>query len=241
MRVVILAGGLGTRLPEYTKKIPKPMVKVAGSPIITHIMKHYIKFGFNDFIIATGYKGNYFEKYFRGFKKNGLPFKTKIFKKSCTITIVKTGLKTLTGGRLKRVKNYLLNDKSFMFTYGDGISNVNLRKLEKFHNNHNKIITVSAVRPPARFGELKIKNKIVKQFKEKPQTSQGWINGGFFVAKKNFLNLISNDMTILEKKPLESVAKKNQLMAFQHKGFWKCMDTKRDRDILNDFLKKRKN
>ena len=186
MRVVILAGGLGTRLPEYTKKIPKPMVKVAGSPIITHIMKHYIKFGFNDFIIATGYKGNYFEKYFRGFKKNGLPFKTKIFKKSCTITIVKTGLKTLTGGRLKRVKNYLLNDKSFMFTYGDGISNVNLRKLEKFHNNHNKIITVSAVRPPARFGELKIKNKIVKQFKEKPQTSQGWINGGFFVAKKNF-------------------------------------------------------
>ena len=241
MRVVILAGGLGTRLPEYTKKIPKPMVKVAGSPIITHIMRHYIKFGFNDFIIATGYKGNYFEKYFRGFKKNGLPFKTKIFKKSCTITIVKTGLKTLTGGRLKRVKNYLLNDKSFMFTYGDGISNVNLRKLEKFHNNHNKIITVSAVRPPARFGELKIKNKIVKQFKEKPQTSQGWINGGFFVAKKNFLNLISNDMTILEKKPLESVAKKNQLMAFQHKGFWKCMDTKRDRDILNDFLKKRKN
>ena len=131
---------------------------------------------------------------------------------------MKTGLKTLTGGRLKRVKNYLLNDKSFMFTYGDGISNVNLRKLEKFHNNHNKIITVSAVRPPARFGELKIKNKIVKQFKEKPQTSQGWINGGFFVAKKNFLNLISNDMTILEKKPLESVAK-NQLMAFQHKGF----------------------
>ena len=241
MRVVILAGGLGTRLPEYTKKIPKPMVKVAGSPIITHIMKHYIKFGFNDFIIATGYKGNYFEKYFRGFKKNGLPFKTKIFKKSCTITIVKTGLKTLTGGRLKRVKNYLLNDKSFMFTYGDGISNVNLRKLEKFHNNHNKIITVSAVRPPARFGELKIKNKIVKQFKEKPQTSQGWINGGFFVAKKKFLNLISNDMTILEKKPLESVAKKNQLMAFQHKGFWKCMDTKRDRDVLNDFLKKRKN
>ena len=241
MRVVILAGGLGTRLPEYTKKIPKPMVKVAGSPIITHIMKHYIKFGFNDFIIATGYKGNYFEKYFRGFKKNGLPFKTKIFKKSCTITIVKTGLKTLTGGRLKRVRNYLRNDKSFMFTYGDGISNVNLRKLEKFHNNHNKIITVSAVRPPARFGELKIKNKIVKQFKEKPQTSQGWINGGFFVAKKNFLNLISNDMTILEKKPLESAAKKNQLMAFQHKGFWKCMDTKRDRDVLNDFLKKRKN
>ncbi len=241
MRVVILAGGLGTRLPEYTKKIPKPMVKVAGSPIITHIMKHYIKFGFNDFIIATGYKGNYFEKYFRGFKKNGLPFKTKIFKKPCTITIVKTGLKTLTGGRLKRVRNYLRNDKSFMFTYGDGISNVNLRKLEKFHNNHNKIITVSAVRPPARFGELKIKNKIVKQFKEKPQTSQGWINGGFFVAKKNFLNLISNDMTILERKPLESVAKKNQLMAFQHKGFWKCMDTKRDRDVLNDFLKKRKN
>ena len=241
MKVVILAGGLGTRLPEYTKKIPKPMVKVAGSPIIIHIMKHYIKFGYNDFVIAVGYKGNYFEKFFKGFKKSGLSFKSKIFKKSCKITIVKTGLKTLTGGRLKRIRKYLGNDENFMFTYGDGISNINLKNLEKFHNSHNKIITVTAVRPPARFGELKIKKKIVKEFKEKPQTSYGWINGGFFIAKKIFLSFINNDNTILEKKPLESVSKKKQLMEFQHKGFWKCMDTKRDRDILNIFLKKRKN
>ena len=239
MKVIILAGGLGTRLPEYTKKIPKPMVKVAGYPIIIHIIKHYLKFGFNDFIIATGYKRKIFEKYFANFKKNGEPFKTKIFKKQCKITIIDTGLKTLTGGRIKRLSKHLNQNDDFMFTYGDGLSNLNLGKLLKFHKSHKRLITVTAVRPPARFGELIIKNKIVTQFKEKPQVTTGWINGGFFVAKSKFLTLIKGDQTILEKQPLENACKQNELMAFEHFGFWKCMDTKRDRDVMNEILKKK--
>jgi glucose-1-phosphate cytidylyltransferase len=239
MKVVILAGGLGTRLPEYTKKIPKPMVKVAGYPIIIHIIKHYLKFGFNDFIIATGYKGKIFENYFANFKKNGKPFKTKIFKKQCKITIFDTGLKTLTGGRLKRISKHLNQNEDFMFTYGDGLSDLNLRKLLKFHKSHKRLITVTAVRPPARFGELIIKNKIVTQFKEKPQVTSGWINGGYFVAKLKFLTLIKGDQTILEKQPLESACRQKELMAFEHFGFWKCMDTKRDRDVMNEILKKK--
>ena len=239
MKVVILAGGLGTRLPEYTKKIPKPMVKVAGYPIIIHIIKHYLKFGFNDFIIATGYKGKIFENYFANFKKNGKPFKTKIFKKQCKITIFDTGLKTLTGGRLKRISKHLNQNEDFMFTYGDGLSDLNLRKLLKFHKSHKRLITVTAVRPPARFGELIIKNKIVTQFKEKPQVTSGWINGGYFVAKLKFLTLIKGDQTILEKQPLESACRQKELMAFEHFGFRKCMDTKRDRDVMNEILKKK--
>ena len=239
MKVVILAGGLGTRLPEYTKKIPKPMVKVAGYPIIIHIIKHYLKFGFNDFIIATGYKGKIFENYFANFKKNGVPFKTKIFKKQCKITIFDTGLKTLTGGRLKRISKHLNQNEDFMFTYGDGLSDLNLRKLLKFHKSHKRLITVTAVRPPARFGELIIKNKIVTQFKEKPQVTSGWINGGYFVAKLKFLTLIKGDQTILEKQPIESACRQKELMAFEHFGFWKCMDTKRDRDVMNEILKKK--
>jgi len=239
MKVIILAGGLGTRLPEYTKKIPKPMVKVAGYPIIIHIIKHYLKFGFNDFIIATGYKRKIFENYFANFKKNGEPFKTKIFKKKCKITIIDTGLKTLTGGRLKKLSKHLNQNEDFMFTYGDGLSDLNLRKLLKFHKSHKRLITVTAVRPPARFGELIIKNKIVTQFKEKPQVTTGWINGGYFVAKSKFLTLIKGDQTILEKQPLECACKQNELMAFEHFGFWKCMDTKRDRDVMNEILKKK--
>ncbi len=242
IKVIILAGGLGTRLAEYTKKIPKPMVKIAGYPIVLHIMKQYIEYGFKNFIIATGYKGKVFQNYFKKFKKNGISFKTKIFKKSCNVTILKTGLKTLTGGRLKRVSKYLSENEDFMFTYGDGLSDVNLQKLLSFHKKTNKLITVTAVRPPARFGELKISNNIVKSFKEKPQVTSGWINGGFFIAKKNFLSLINGDKTILEKEPLENASKKRQLLAYQHYGFWKCMDTKRDKDVLdNIYRKKRKN
>jgi glucose-1-phosphate cytidylyltransferase len=239
MKIVILAGGLGTRLPEYTTKIPKPMVKVAGYPIIIHIIKHYLKYDLNEFIIATGYKGYIFEKYFTNFKKNGQPFFLKIAKKKCKITLLKTGLNTLTGGRLKRVSNYLSKNEDFMFTYGDGVSSVNLKKLIKFHKHHKKLITVTAVRPPARFGELKINNKIVKSFKEKPQVNAGWINGGFFISKYHFLNLISGDKTTLEKQPLENSSKLGQLMAFKHYGFWKCMDTKRDKDVLDKILKKK--
>ncbi len=239
MKVVILAGGLGTRLPEYTKKIPKPMVKVAGYPIIIHIIEHFLKYNLNEFIIATGYKGYIFEKYFKKYKKNGKPFIAKIKKKNCKITLLKTGLKTLTGGRLKRVANYLNKDEDFMFTYGDGVCNVNLIKLIKFHKQNKKLITVTAVRPPARFGELQIDKKFVKSFKEKPQVTSGWINGGFFVSKYRFLEKITGDKVILEKQPLENSSKSRQLLAFKHYGFWKCMDTKRDKDVLDKILRKR--
>ena len=239
IKVIILAGGLGTRLHEYTNKIPKPMVKINGEPIIAHIMSHYLKYGFKNFIIATGYKSEAFYKYFKNFKKNGQSFRTSVFKKDCEVTLLKTGLKTMTGGRLKRVKEYLNDMENFMFTYGDGLSDINLKKLLNFHISKKKLVTVTAVRPPARFGEIEIKNNIVTSFKEKPQVTSGWINGGFFVAKKNFLNLIKGDMTILEKQPLEKAAKKKQLAAYKHFSFWKCMDTKRDKDVLESIYKKK--
>ena len=240
MKVVILAGGLGTRLSEYTHSIPKPMVTIANKPIIIHIMAHYINYGFDDFILATGYKSEVIKKYFKNFKQNNISFVATINKKKCNITIVDTGIKTMTGGRLKKIKKYIKNDKYFMFTYGDGVSNVNLKKLLKFHILHKKLITVTAVRPPARFGEIVLnKNKVIS-FKEKPQVKSGWINGGFFVAKKNFLNLIKNDKEILEKSPLETACKKQELKAFKHSSFWKCMDVKRDRDELEKIYKKNK-
>ena len=240
MKVVILAGGLGTRLGEYTHSIPKPMIKIGNIPIIIHIMNHYINNGFNEFIIAAGYKNNIIKQYFKNYKYSEKKFKAIINKKKCTITIVDTGIKTMTGGRLKRIKNFLEDNTSFMFTYGDGISNVNLKKLLIFHNKHKKLITVTAVRPPARFGEIILnKNKVIS-FKEKPQVTNGWINGGFFVAKKEFLDLIKNDKVILEKKPLEIACKKQQLVAFKHEGFWKCMDVKRDRDELQKIYIKNK-
>ena len=240
MKVVILAGGLGTRLAEYTKTIPKPMVKIGPYPIIAHIINHYINFGFKDFILATGYKSYVFKKYFKNFKNNGSEFKTKIFGKNCTLNILDTGKKTLTGGRLKRVEKYLPKNENFMFTYGDGISNVNLKKLLDFHIKRKKIITVTAVRPPARFGEIVLKKDSVLSFKEKPQTSNGWINGGFFVANTSFLKFIRGDSEILEKWPLEKVTKLKQLSAFKHFGFWKCMDVKRDREELQKIYKKNK-
>ena len=240
MQVIILAGGLGTRLPEYTHKIPKPMVNLAGYPIIIHLMKHFINYGYKDFLLATGYKSFKFKKYFKNFRKNGLPFEAKIFSKKCKVTILDTGLKTLTGGRLKRAAKFLKKDEDFMFTYGDGLSNVNLKKLLYFHKKHKKKVTVTAVRPPARFGELKLKKNVVNAFKEKPQVGTGWINGGFFVAKQSFISYIKDDKTILEKSPLERAAKQKELYAFKHFGFWKCMDTKRDKDILEDILKKKK-
>lgn len=240
MKVIILSGGLGTRLSEYTKTIPKPMVKVAGYPLLIHIMKHYINYGFNNFYIAAGYKGYVIKKYFKNFVKEGKFFNYSIKKKKCKIAIINTGLNTLTGGRLKRLENKINDNEDFFFTYGDGLSNVNLKKLLKCHRKKNKIITVTAVRPPARFGELKIKNTQVISFKEKPQTNSGWINGGFFVAKKKFFNFIKNDKDILEKKPLEKAVKNSQLNAFKHYGFWKCMDTIRDKQVLEEILKKKK-
>ncbi len=225
MKVVILAGGFGTRLSEYTSKIPKPMVKINNKPILIHIMEHYNKFGFNEFYIAIGYKGNVIKKYFTKQKFNW------------NVKLINTGLNTMTGGRLKRLKK-IIGDETFMMTYGDGISDINLNRLLKFHKRNKKLVTLSAVRPPARFGAIKIKGNKVKLFKEKDKVDEGWINGGFFVMEPKFLNYIKNDKTFLEKEPLENIGKKGQLMAFKHNGFWQCMDTKRDKDRLEQILKK---
>ena len=227
MKVVILAGGHGTRIAEYTKTIPKPMIKVGNKPLIYHIMKHYSKYGYKNFYIALGYKGHVIKKYFR----------KKFF--DWNINLVETGKNTMTGGRLKRLTKILGKDR-FMMTYGDGLSNVNLNKLLKFHKRNKKLLTLTAVRPPARFGAIKITGSRVNYFKEKSKLDEGWINGGFFVIEPEFLKTIKNDKTYLEREPFENLAKKRQLSAFKHHGFWQCMDTKRDKDILDKLLKKRK-
>ena len=227
MKVVLLAGGFGTRLSEYTKTIPKPMIEVGGQPMIVHIMKQYAKYGFKDFYIALGYKGETIKKFFN----------KKFF--DWNINLIETGKNTMTGGRLKRLKKYV-GKKTFMMTYGDGLSNVNLSKLLKHHKKNKKLVTLTAVRPPARFGALKLKGNNVSYFKEKPKLDEGWINGGFFVMEPEFLKFIKNDNTYLEREPLEAVTQKKQLAAFRHEGFWQCMDTKRDKDNLNKILKRKK-
>jgi glucose-1-phosphate cytidylyltransferase len=224
MRVVILAGGYGTRISEYTKRIPKPMILINKKPIIIHIMEHFVKYGFKDFVVALGYKGSEIKKYF---KKKKYPWK---------VELVETGLKTMTGGRLKRLKKILGNEKFFM-TYGDGVSDVNLNKLLKFHKKNGKLVTLTAVRPPARFGAMKLNGNKVKLFKEKDKMDEGWINGGFFVMESKFLNYIKDDGTFLEREPLEKATSVNQLMAFKHKGFWQCMDSKKDKDKLEKILR----
>ena len=227
MKVVLLAGGFGTRLSEYTKTIPKPMIKINGQPMLVHIMKQYARHGFKDFYIALGYKGKIIKNFFN----------KKSF--NWNINLIETGKKTMTGGRLKRLKKYLGN-KTFMMTYGDGLSNVNLTKLLKFHKKNKKLVTLTAVRPPARFGALKLKGNNVSHYKEKSKLDEGWINGGFFVMEPEFLKYIKNDNTFLEREPLETVTLKKQLSAFKHTGFWQCMDTKRDKDNLNKILKIKK-
>ena len=188
MKVVILCGGYGTRLAEETKIRPKPMVKIGKLPILIHLMNYYSSFGYNEFILALGYKGDYIKKFFKDYKK-----------KKFQITLVDTGKGSLTGGRLLRLKKYLTNEKSFMVTYGDGLSNIDIDRLNEFHKKHRKIASLSAVRPPARFGELFIKKEVVSEFKEKPQTSENWINGGFFVFNKEIFDYLKNDKTILER------------------------------------------
>jgi|TARA_B110000211_G_scaffold68257_1_gene78807 glucose-1-phosphate cytidylyltransferase len=224
MKIVILAGGLGTRISEYTKSIPKPMIMVKGRPLIYYIMKNYSKYGYKEFYIALGYKGNIIKNYF---KKNSFGWK---------INLINTGEKTMTGGRIKRMKKYL-NNETFMMTYGDGISNVNIKNLLKFHKRNKKMVTLTAVRPPARFGVLKIKGNNVSYFKEKSKTDVGWINGGFFIMEAKFLDLIKDDMTYLEREPLEHVCKSKNLCAYKHNGFWQCVDTKRDLEKLKKIIK----
>ena len=225
MKVVILAGGFGTRLSEYTKSIPKPMININGKPMIYYILKFYAKHGFKDFYIALGYKGQVIKNFF---KKNSYGW---------NINLIETGKKTMTGGRLKRLAKHLRNE-TFMMTYGDGLSNVNLKKLLKFHKNNKKLVTLTAVRPPARFGALKFKGHFVRYFKEKSKVDEGWINGGFFVIEPKFLNFIKKDDTYLEREPLELASKKKQLVAYRHEGFWQCVDTKRDLDKIRKILKK---
>ena len=228
MKVVILAGGLGTRLSEYTKLIPKPMVKVNNKPILYYIMKHFSNYGYKDFYVLLGYKGKVIRNY----------FKKKSF--GWNINLIDTGLKTMTGGRLKKIKKYL-GKENFFLTYGDGLSNVNLRKLLKFHiKKKGALVTMTAVRPPARFGAIKMVGERVKLFREKSKLDEGWINGGFFVINSRFLDYIDNSSTFLERSPLEKAAKQKQLFAFKHDGFWQCMDTKRDKDNLDFLFKNRK-
>ena len=225
MKVVILAGGLGTRLSELTKTIPKPMVKLNGKPILIHLMEHYAKQGFKDFYIATGYKKEIIKNY----------FKKKI--SDWKVNIVDTGNNTMTGGRLKRLKSFLKKE-TFMMTYGDGLSNINLKKLVRFHKKNKKLVTLTAVRPPARFGGIKISGKKVKYFKEKSNLEEGWINGGFFVMEPEIFKFIKNDHTILERYPLEIICKRKKLGAYKHHGHWQCMDTIRDKQILENLVKK---
>ena len=244
MKVILLAGGFGTRLSEYTETLPKPMVRIGGKPILWHIMKTYAHFGHTNFYIALGYKAEVIKEYFLHYKTMNADFTVDLGEGTVTshqldeldwkVTLVDTGLHTMTGGRVRRMKPYIGNE-TCLLTYGDGLSNVDLNQLITFHKSHGKMITVTAVHPGARFGELEMKEEQVTSFQEKPQTGQGWINGGYFVIEPEFFELIDKDMTILEKKPLERVAQMGELMAFRHKGFWQCMDTKRDCDNLEEF------
>ena len=243
MKSIILVGGLGSRLGEITNIVPKPMVKIGSKPILLHIMKYISKFNLNDFYLALGYKSEVIIEYFLKFREINSDFsinlktgKIKLYdvlKEDWNIHLINTGLDSMTGGRVKKMKQFIGNE-TFLLTYGDGLSNIDLNKLIEFHKSHKKLITISAVHPSARFGELDIVDSKVKNFKEKPQTKQGWINGGYFIVEPGFFDYLDSDETILEKEPLEKAAMNGELMAFRHDGFWQCMDTKRDLDYLNN-------
>jgi glucose-1-phosphate cytidylyltransferase len=243
MKVILLAGGFGTRLSEYTDSIPKPMVSIGGKPILWHIMKNYAHFGHNNFYIALGYKADIVKEYFLHYRTLNADFTVDLGTGEVSphqlddtdwkVTLVDTGLHSMTGGRVKRMQSYI-GKETCLLTYGDGLSNVDINALLAFHKNHGKMVTVTAVHPGARFGELEIQADQVVSFQEKPQTRQGWINGGYFVIEPEFFNMIEHDRTILEREPLEQVARMGELMAFRHNGFWQCMDAKRDRDSLEE-------
>jgi len=224
MKAIILAGGLGTRLSEETVHCPKPMVNVGPKPILWHIMKIYLSHGINDFIICAGYKEHMIREYFSNHSSE----------ESWKVDIVDTGQDSMTGGRLARVKEFIKDDKEFCFTYGDGLSNINIKELIMFHRNHQKLATVSATFPPGRFGALEIQNDMVNKFVEKPMGDGQMINGGFFVLSPKVIDLIEDDLTVWEKTPLETLAKNGQLMAYKHKDFWHPMDTLRDKNYLED-------
>ena len=245
MKTVILAGGLGTRLSEETELKPKPMVHVGGFPILWHILKIYSSYGLNDFIICCGYKGYVIKEYFANYflhmsdvtfdmRSNDMVVHNK-HAEPWKVTLIDTGDHTLTGGRLKKIQKYLLDDEEFCFTYGDGVSDINITKLVEFHKSHGKCATITAVRPPARYGALSIADKyLVKQFKEKNEGSSNWINGGFFVLNARVLERISDDDTSWEAEPLEGLARDDELVAYKHMGFWQPMDTLREKNYLHD-------
>lgn len=243
MKVGILAGGVGTRLVEETEVKPKPMVEIGGRPILWHIMRHYAHFGFKDFVVALGYKGEVIKKYMVDYSSLNSNLTVKLntgrvdihsgYRPDWTVDLVDTGMATLTGGRIKRLQPYL-GDETFMLTWGDGVSDVNLCDLLEFHKKHGKLATLTAVRPPARFGHLVFQGDQVAQFSEKPQTMEGWINGAFFVLEPGVFDYIDGDDTQWEKEPMERLAADGQLMAYRHTSFWQCMDTLRDKKMLEE-------
>jgi glucose-1-phosphate cytidylyltransferase len=243
MKCVILAGGLGTRLGEETSVRPKPMVEIGGRPILWHIMKYYSSFGIADFIVCLGYKGYIIKEYFANYllhnsdvtidvRKNAIEYHTNRAE-PWRITLADTGEGTMTGGRLRRIKGLLGSDESFCMTYGDGLSNINLTDEIEFHRRHQLKATVACVRPPARFGSLVVAGDRVVEFEEKPQISEGLINGGFFVLQPSAIDFVKDDSTVWEREPMEKLARESQLAAWKHDGFWQPMDTVRDRDLLN--------
>ena len=245
MKVVILAGGFGTRISEETELKPKPMIEIGGMPILLHIMKIYSSFGFNEFIICCGYKGYLIKEYFANYSihTSDITFdlsknQIEIHRKSSEdwkVTLIDTGENTMTGGRLKKVRKYI--DGQFLLTYGDGVSDINIKELIRFHDKHKKLATLTAVKPPGRWGSLNISEDNVNNFDEKPQGDGSWINGGFFVLEPEVIDFIDGDNCSWEDKPLVELAKKGQLISFKHNGFWKAMDTLRDKRNLEDLWK----
>lgn len=244
MKIVILAGGVGTRLVEETEIKPKPMVEIGGKPILWHIMKHYAHYGFKDFIIALGYKGEYIKKYFMDYAslssdltvnmKTGEIHKKNGHNEDWNIQLVDTGIDSLTGTRLKKLQPHIGNE-TFMMTWGDGVSDVNLHELLKFHKSHGKIATLTAVHPAARFGYLDLDGDQIVEFSEKPQTREGWINGAFFVLEPGVFEYIDSEGNIQwERGPMQKLAKDGHLMAFKHTSFWQCMDTLREKRLLEE-------
>ncbi len=243
MKVGILAGGLGTRLSEETVVKPKPMVEIGGKPLLWHIMRHYADYGFNEFVIALGYKGEVIKDYFLNYRKRTCDLTVRLstgdlmvhngHSEDWTIHLIDTGVKTQTGGRVKRIAQYI-GKEPFLLTYGDGVSNVKMDKLLEFHQKHGKVATITAVRPPARFGSLSFEGEGVTNFAEKPQTGEGWINGGFFVLEPEIVNYIDSDNMSFESVPMDRLTQDNQLMAYRHHDFWQCMDTLRDVQLLEN-------
>ncbi len=243
---MILAGGLGTRISEETHLKPKPMIEIGGKPILWHIMKTYSAYGVNDFVICCGYKGYMIKEYFANYflhmsdvtfdmKNNQMEVHHK-FVEPWTVTLVDTGLNTMTGGRLKKIKEYVQDD-TFCFTYGDGLSDVNISDLINFHKNNNTKATVTSVQPPGRFGTLEFLGSKITNFKEKPAGDGNWINGGFFVLEPSVFDYLKDDTTVWERDPMEKLAEENQLSAFKHTGFWQPLDTLRDKNKLEDLWK----